>query len=59
MGSCLCFQNMLGAEGDGFKISMAAFDRTRPPVRLAVSCAIYYVFIMLNFMYSCIQFYVN
>ncbi len=26
-------ENLLGAEGDGFKIAMGAFDRTRPPVR--------------------------
>ena len=25
-------QNLLGAEGYGFKIAMGAFDRTRPPV---------------------------
>jgi acyl-CoA dehydrogenase len=26
--------NMLGAEGAGFKIAMAAFDNTRPPVAI-------------------------
>ena len=25
-------ENVLGAEGMGFKIAMGAFDRTRPPV---------------------------
>lgn len=25
-------ENVLGKEGDGFKIAMGAFDRTRPPV---------------------------
>ena len=25
-------QNVLGAEGMGFKIAMGAFDKTRPPV---------------------------
>jgi acyl-CoA dehydrogenase len=27
-------ENRLGEVGQGFKIAMAAFDRTRPPVRL-------------------------
>lgn len=27
-----CLKNVLGAEGAGFKIAMAAFDITRPPV---------------------------
>lgn len=26
------FQNVLTAEGAGFKIAMGAFDKTRPPV---------------------------
>lgn len=26
------FQNVLGAEGAGFKVAMGAFDRTRPAV---------------------------
>ena len=30
--STLPQQNVLGAEGAGFKIAMGAFDRTRPPV---------------------------
>ena len=27
-------ENRLGKEGDGFKIAMAAFDNTRPPVAI-------------------------
>ena len=29
---CFFLQNVIGAEGAGFKIAMGAFDRTRPPV---------------------------
>lgn len=31
------FQNVLAAEGAGFKIAMGAFDKTRPPVRFFIT----------------------
>lgn len=32
-------ENVLLGEGDGFKISMGAFDKTRPPVCTSLLCS--------------------
>lgn len=36
-------ENLLSAEGEGFKIAMKTFDRTRPPVRLIVLFKVYII----------------
>ena len=45
-------ENVLGAEGLGFKIAMGAFDRTRPPVRCG-SITIWTFFIEIKLLWYC------